>query len=449
MTEHVPDRVRVHPGRLSGTVDLPGDKSLSHRALIVGALAGGPIELSGLAPSDDVRSTARCLATLGARVELIDAPDGLSGTIDGPLAEPEDVLDCGNSGTALRLLAGVVAGLGGLSVLTGDSSLRRRPVDRVVRPLREMGADLRARGDDRYPPLVVRGGTLRSVRWESPVASAQVKSALLLAGLVGAVDVEVVSPLRSRDHTERLLAYLDLDVSAEERADGREHVVLVPGPLTPRPIDVLGDPSSATFWMVAAACDGSDGGGVDLPGVCVNRTRTGAIDILVDMGADVQVEAEGLVSGEPAGRVRVRPAPLDGATVAGARVVDAIDELPILALAGALSAGGLEVRDAAELRVKETDRVAGTAATLGALGIEIEERPDGYSVRGGQRPSPGTVDPAGDHRLAMTAAIAGTLATGPVEIVGFRCVATSYPGFLDDLRGLGGHVEVLDGEDTA
>lgn len=445
MTDPAPERIRVHPGPLAGTLRVPGDKSLSHRALIIGAIAGGPVGVTGLARSGDVRSTADCLRTLGVHIELEAVPEGFAGTVRGPIEEPVDVLDCGNSGTAMRLLAGVVAGIAGLSVLTGDASLRRRPVDRVVQPLRAMGAELHARGSDRFPPLVVRGGHLRPVRWESPVASAQVKSALLFAGLVGRVDVEVVSPLRSRDHTERLLAYLDGEVRVEELDDGREQVVLVPGPLVAKDLEVLGDPSSAAFFMVAAACAGPDGGeGIELTDLCVNRTRTGAVAILRDMGADAQIEPDGLVSGEPAGTVRVRPSALEGTTIAGAAVVDAIDELPVLGLAGAMSAGGLEVRDAAELRVKESDRIAGTAATLRALGIEVEERPDGYSVHGGQRPGGGVVDPHGDHRLAMTAAIAGTLATAAVEVVGFGCVATSYPRFLDDVAALGGHVEVLE-----
>ncbi|MFN2557093.1 MAG: 3-phosphoshikimate 1-carboxyvinyltransferase [Nitriliruptorales bacterium] len=439
----LPERVRVLPGRLSGAVRVPGDKSLSHRALLVAAFAAGPVEVSGLAPSADVWSTVDALRRLGAKAEIRTDPfGGLAGTVRGPLREPSDVLDCGNSGTALRLLAGVVAGIDGLSVLTGDVSLRSRPVDRIVVPLARMGAQVQARAGGCLPPLVIRGGRLTPIRYDSPVASAQVKSAVLLAALVAEGASEVVSPLRSRDHTERMLRYLGVKVDDEELPDGRERVSIVPGPLSPLPIRVLGDPSSAAFWMVAAAPDLSErADGVVLPGLCLNPTRFGAVTVLRAMGADVVVEEEGLVAGEPSGTVRVAPAILGRGLVSGAGVVAAIDELPILAVAASCSRGGLEVRDAAELRVKESDRIQGVASMLGALGVTVEERPDGFWIPGGQQLSGGVVDAGGDHRIAMAACIAGTLATSPVEVRGFRAVATSYPTFLDDLRALGGRVE--------
>ncbi len=435
--------VRIGPGELGGEVRVPGDKSCSHRALLVGALADGRCDVAGLAPSGDVHSTATALRSLGARIVLsTDARGGLVGSVEGPLRASEEVIDCGNSGTTLRLLSGILAALPGLSVLTGDASLRHRPVDRVVAPLRTMGARVLARAEDRYPPLVIAGGELSPTEYDSPVASAQVKSCVLLAGVAGLVPVTVTSPLPSRDHSERLLRYLGVDVQREILEDGRERVRLDPSRPEARPVRVLGDPSSAAVWAVAAAV-ASDARLV-VPDVCLNPTRTGALRVLERMGADITVDPADDVSGEPSGTLTVSADGLGGARIAGAEVVDALDELPVLAVAGAMSRNGLDVRDASELRVKESDRIAALAAALGALGVEVEERPDGFRVPGGQRPGPGTVDAGGDHRIAMTAAVAATVATGPVTITGFDAVATSYPTFLEDLRALGGRADVLD-----
>lgn len=437
----VPDHIRVHPASLQGRVEVPGDKSLSHRALLLGALVGARVEVAGLAPSGDVASMAGALRRLGAEIELAPGPDGnLAGSVRGPLREPEDVLDCGNSGTALRLLAGVVAGIDGVSVLTGDASLRSRPVARITAPLAAMGAVLEARSGGTRPPLVVRGGRLTAVHHHSPVASAQVKSCVLLAGLAAQGTTRVTSPLASRDHTERLLAHLGLPVVTTLDDDGTETVSLTPAPLRPAPIAVARDPSSAAFWLVAAV---AGAGRLELPGIAVNPTRTGVLDALAAMGATITRTDRGELAGEPVADLLAAPTPLTGTTLAGRQVVDAIDELPVLALAGAVSRDGVTVRDAAELRVKESDRIATTAAALRAVGIELEERPDGYRVPGGQRPGPGRVEAHGDHRIAMTAAVAGVIGSGPVEITGVAAVATSYPSFLDDLTRLGGAVEVL------
>lgn len=438
-----PDRVRVHPAALSGTVTVPGDKSVSHRCLLLGAMVGEEVALAGLAPSADVQSTASALRRLGARIALEPGDDGrLEGSVSGPLHEPHDVLDCGNSGTALRLLAGVVAGIDGLSVLTGDASLRARPVDRVTRPLAAMGAHLHARDGDRLPPLVVRGGRLRATTWRQPRASAQVKSCILLAGLAADGPTTVVSPVVSRDHTERMLATLGNPPTTRVADDGTETVTITPGPLRGVGLYAPGDPSSAAFWQVAAAVGRTT---VTTVGVLHNDTRTGALAVLEALGAEVDVAGPDARGSEVVADVTVTGGRLTGGLVLGGRqVVDALDELPVLALAGAMSRDGLEVTDATELRVKESDRVATTAAALGALGVVVEPRPDGYRVEGGQRPRGGHVDAAGDHRIAMTAAIAGAVGVAPVEITGFAVVATSYPTFLDDLTALGGRVEVLD-----
>jgi 3-phosphoshikimate 1-carboxyvinyltransferase len=438
-----PDRVRVHPAALAGEVTVPGDKSLSHRALLLGCFAEEPVPVAGLAPSADVAATAAALRTLGADVQLVARPDGsLAGTVRGPLTEAVDVIDCGNSGTSLRLLAGVAAGIEGLAVLTGDASLRRRPVDRVAEPLRAMGARIDAAGGGHRPPLVVRGGQLRGTDHLSPVASAQVKSALLLAGLRAEGDTSVTSPLPSRDHTERMLAHLGHPVEREVFRDGTEVVRVGPlaAPLRPTEITVAGDPSSAAFWLVAAACGA---GTITAGGVCANPLRLGVVAALRRLGAEVVLSERGTAAGEPVADLSVAPGSLTGASLQGQLVVDALDELPVLALAGACSTEGLEVRDASELRVKESDRITVLGEALRAVGLVFEELPDGYRVPGGQRPGPGTVEAHGDHRIAMTAAIAAVVGRGPVEIGGFRAVATSYPSFLDDLARLGGRAEIL------
>lgn len=439
-----PRRIRVHPSGLAGTVRVPGDKSISHRALMVGALVGAPVEVRGIAIGGDVAATSAALRTLGAEVTLLPSGQGtLDGTVLGPpRGEPGRHLeiDCANSGTTLRLMAGIVAGLPGTVVLDGDRSLHERPVDRVLAPLRAMGATCHAR-DDRRPPLSIEGAELTGIAWESPVASAQVKSCVLLAGLAALGPTSVTSPGRSRDHTERMLGAAGVDVERSVDEDGRETVRIAPGPVVATRFDVPADPSSAAFWAAAAACGA---GTVELPDLCLNPTRDGALRVLTALGATVEVEHRRTLSGEPVGDVRVAPGRLGGAVLAGDLVVDALDELPVLALVGAMSTGGLEVRDAAELRVKESDRIEAVVRVLGALGIEVEGRADGYRVRGGQRPRGGQVTSGGDHRMAMTAAIAGVVGDGPVEIDGFDAVASSYPDFVGDLVRLGGRVEVLE-----
>jgi len=425
-------------------VSVTGDKSLSHRCLLIPALVDGTVSVHGLAPSADVTATAEALRSLGVEVVLAAGSDGrLEGTVTGPIratdAETAIAIDCGNSGTTLRLLAGLAAGAGCRVLLDGDSSLRRRPVDRILAPLRAMGAEARAR-EDRLPPLEILPAPLRSVVWDSEVASAQVKSAVLLAALAGGVAATIRSPHPSRDHTERMLQHAGIDVTVDD-VDGAEVVRLLPGRPLLRSLSASRDPSAAAFWHVVAAC-GLDA--ITTPGLCLNPGRTGAIDVLRAMGADVRVDGAQSVDGEPVGDVTVAPGSLAGGRIAGALVVRCLDELPVLAVAGAMSRDGLEVADASELRVKESDRISVLAGTLAAIGIRVEERPDGFRVAGGQRPRSGSVDAHGDHRIAMTAAVAATLGTGPVDISGFAAVGTSYPGFLEDLVALGGRVEVLD-----
>ncbi len=428
----VPDRVVVHPlgdRGLTGTVRMPGDKSLSHRAFILGALADGPVQVTGAAPSGDVRSTVAALRLMGARIDGGPA----DAVVEGPLREPSDVLDCGNSGTGMRLLAGLCGGVDGLSILTGDGSLRSRPMGRVAVPLRRMGVAVDGRGGGDLAPIAVRGGPTLPLDHELSVASAQVKSAILLAGLAAAGTTRITEPGPSRDHTERMLRWMGVHVTS---APGE--VAMTPSPLGARPIQVAGDPSSAAFWLVAGAV--LPGSAVRVTDVCLNPTRTGVVDALLAMGAAVTGAADREWGGEPVGDLEVVAGELSAGEVAGELVVRAIDELPVLAVAGALG-GGLWVREAEELRVKEVDRIDAVAALLGALGVLVETAPDGFRVPGGQSLTGGTIDSRGDHRIAMAAAIAALAAAQPVLVTGFGAVATSYPSFLADLAALGGRWE--------
>ena len=440
LSDRVPDRVTVRrPAALRGTIAIPGDKSVTHRALLFNALAQGEALIEGFLDAADTRSTLDCVRALGAQVEELGGGRlRVRGGGRAALHEPADVLDCGNSGTTIRLLAGALAGLPGLAVLTGDASLRRRPMGRIVQPLRALGADVRARGGDTLPPMVVRGGPLRGgQRIETAVASAQVKSALLLAGLAADGPTTVVEPVQSRDHTERMLAAMGARIEAVTDAAGRHRVTLTPpaGELQATAVVVPGDISTAAAWIVAATLHPD--AELLLTGVGVNATRTGLIDILRAMGADIVLLAERTSGGEPVADLRVRSAALHGTTVGGSLVPRAIDELPLVALAGALASGETLIHEAAELRVKESDRVAATAGALRAFGVEIEERPDGLLVRGGARLHAGAADSGGDHRLAMLAAVAGLLADGASQVGGAGAVGVSYPDFWEQLARFG------------
>lgn len=431
--------------RLAGTVSVPGDKSISHRAALLGALADDLTEVQGFLEGEDCLGTLRAVAALGAEVTR-KGPGHfvIQGVGQEGFTEPGDVVDCGNSGTTARLLVGVLAGQPFATVLTGDESLRRRPMDRVMEPLTRMGARVIGRRGGARLPLAISGARpLRPIRHVSPVASAQVKSAVLLAGLSASGPVSVVEPARSRDHTERMLAAFGGDV----RVEG-ETVTIVPGlRLAGRLCRVPGDISSAAFFLVAGAA--APDGSVTVRGVGVNPTRTGALDVLEAMGAPVGVAPrEG--DGEPIADLSASPGPLRGTEVGGAVVPRAIDEMPILAVAAACAEGPTVVRDAAELRVKESDRIRALASELGKMGVAIQERPDGFHVAGR---APGATAPFhgarvsswGDHRLAMALVIAGLLADGPTLVEGVGCIATSYPDFLATCRALAGDdaVEVV------
>jgi len=405
---------------------VPGDKSISHRALILAALAEGTSLVRGLSDGDDVTRTRAAVEAMGATFEG-DKTTGAK--ITGGRArmhEPADVLDMGNSGTGIRLLAGLCAGLPWLSVLTGDESVRGRPMSRVAEPLRMMGAVVDGRDGGRLPPLVVRGGSLRAIEYDLPVASAQVKSAVLLAGLSAVGETVVHQPVVTRAHTEEMLRVCgaDLDVSENGLV-----VRLRPSALAPFELDVPGDPSQAAFWLVAACIvPGSD---VVVDDIYIGPARTGFLEVLGRMGAEIER------IGDRSVRARYSP-DLHGTVVRGDEVADVIDEIPVLAMAATAAEGETVFADASELRVKESDRIDSIAHGLGALGARVETVDDGFVVRGPSRLHGGRVPSRGDHRIAMALAIAGLVAEGMTTIDGWDAVATSYPGFEGDLEHLCG-----------
>jgi 3-phosphoshikimate 1-carboxyvinyltransferase len=424
----VPDVLEVHGGRpLRGRVRVPGDKSISHRALIFAALADGRSTLRNLASGADVRATGRVLDRLGVRIDRGDAVTVTGTGVDG-WREANDILDCENSGTSMRVLAGVLAGRPFLSVLSGDESLRSRPMARVVEPLRAMGATIDGRDDATRAPLVIRGGALRGMRHVLPVATAQVKSALLLAGLQADGATEVVSPAQTRDHTERMLAALGAPVSVDGLTVGIER-----GAPRPFELDIPGDPSSAAFFAVAAAI--TPGSELVVESVSCNPTRVGFVTVMKRMGADITLRPTHEACGEPVGELHVRASELSGTTIGGEEIPNVIDEIPALAVAAAFADGVTDIRDASELAVKESDRIGTLHDELERLGVGVETRADGLVVRGG-RATPGTFASHGDHRVAMAMAVAANAVAGDSRVTGWPAVSSSYPEFAADLARL-------------
>lgn len=427
--------VLVRPAlRVRGRVRPPGDKSISHRAALLAAIADGTSTLYGYSTGADCASTVACLRTLGVRIDVEGRdPGGLRLRVEGRglggLCAPAGILDAGNSGSTMRMLLGLLAGHGFEATLTGDASLCRRPMQRVIRPLELMGA--RIRSDEGRPPLSISGTpTPGALTYEPEIPSAQVKSAILLAGLQASGTTVVIERLATRDHTERALAAFGVEVAR----DGLRVAVAGGQRLHPAQMAIPGDLSSAAFWMAAgAALPGSD---VVIEDVGLNPTRTGIIDILRRMGADVEAQIlGGTTAGEPAGTITVRHGAPARAVITPAEVPGVIDELPVLA-ALAAHGGELEVSGAAELRVKESDRISALADGLRRMGAEIEERADGFHVSGRRRLRGGEVDAHHDHRLAMAFAIAALGASGPTTIHDAGAAAVSYPEFFSVLESL-------------
>ncbi len=437
-----PVTMEVRPSApLRGEARVPGDKSISHRTAMLAALAQGPSRIRGFLQAGDCLHTLQALQALGARCHVAMDGDVLVEGTGGQFTQPAGVLDMGNSGTGLRLLAGLLAGQEQLDVLlTGDESLRARPMRRIQDPLEKMGARVDLTGDRGTAPVRVRGARLHGIEYRPPMASAQVKSCVLLAGLFAEGTTTVVEPAPTRDHTERLLLALDVPL----RIAGNTLVLDGFGPAGPRwpgrTWQVPADFSSAAFFLAGAAA--RPGADVLLRGVGINPRRATLVDVLRRMGADITVSPGTATRGEAVADLRVRGRPLRGTVVQGAEIPGLIDEIPVLAAVAALAEGETEIRDAAELRHKESDRIAVMARNLQAAGVAAADRPDGLVVRG---PAPldqaAVIHSHGDHRIAMALAILGTAAREPFLIQDVACVSTSYPAFWSDLKGLGAYVE--------
>jgi 3-phosphoshikimate 1-carboxyvinyltransferase len=427
----------IRPAKfLAGGVALPGDKSISHRYAMLAALAEGASELRHFSAAADCHSTLACLSALGAKIKI--EKDAVRITGKGPrgLKESRRALDAENSGTTMRLLAGILAGQEFTSKLTGDASLQKRPMKRVVVPLREMGADIRAR-DDNFAPLEIRGRRLRAIDYQMPVASAQVKSAVLLAGLFADGATSVTEPARTRDHTELALEEFGAAVERNGRTV-RVHPLAGTngGKLVARALDVPGDLSSAIFFIAAASLLAESN--ILIHNVGLNPTRTAILDVLAGMGASIHMVSLQSSHGEVVGELAVKGASLKGGVIEGEQIPLVIDELPMLAALAPFTEEGIEIRDAAELRVKESDRIAALAENLRRMGAKVEERPDGLRVEGRKagKLRGAEIDPRGDHRIAMAFAVAALAAEGPTVIRDADCVVVSFPTFFQELDRL-------------
>ncbi len=424
-------------GPLKGTIAVPGDKSITHRAIILSALAEGDSVISSYCRGEDCLNTMRALQAMGIQIE--ERPEQLRVRGKGfwGLAEPAQPLDCGNSGTGIRLLTGLLAGQDFFAILTGDESIRRRPMGRVVKPLRDMGATIAGRKGGELAPLAITGSRLRGLAYTSPVASAQVKSSLLLAGLYAEGTTRVSEPRKSRDHTERLFRYFGIPVQGDASSvsiQGRPSVGW-----TGKPVVVPGDLSAAAFFIVGASLvPDSD---VTITSVGINQTRTGILDILTEMGANIQIFNRREEAGEPVADLRIRSAQLRAVQIGAERIPQTIDEFPILCVAASLAEGTTTITDAGELRVKESDRIATMAAELKKMGASAEETKNGLIIQGlGKRKTRQlrgtTCTSYGDHRIAMAMAMAGLMAEGQTRIQDTDCIETSFPGFESKLLEL-------------
>ena len=418
--------------RLEGEVVLPGDKSISHRAAILNSLAKGKARIDNFAPGRDCLATVRCLKALGVKIVREGSRDWhtllVSGTGEDGLQEAVNVLNAENSATTMRLLGGLLAGQPFLSVITGDASLRNRPMGRLIEPLRLMGAEIWGRGQDSFAPLIIKGGKLRGIDFALPIPSAQIKSAILLAGLFARGNTVLRQTIPSRDHTERMLKQMGASLESEGNS-----ISLLPmsSPLISINLHVPGDISSAAYFLIAGAIHPS--ARIVIKDIGINPTRTGIIDILLAMGAKLKINNERLEAGEPLADIVVESSELKGIEVGGDIIPRLIDEIPVLAVAGCVAKGKTIIRDAGELRVKESDRIATVASELSRLGAKIEPLPDGMVIYGG-RPLSGTeVDSHFDHRLAMSLAVAGLIAKGETTIKHAQAAQVSYPDFWQTL----------------
>ena len=417
---------------LQGSLAIPGDKSISHRALMLGALAQGETQIQGLLLGEDVVSTANCLRSLGVEISALSAETILvQGRGLGQLSEPPDFLNAGNSGTTMRLMLGILATQPNcFFTLSGDRSLRSRPMSRVVKPLTQMGATIWGRQNNNLAPLAIKGKKLRSIHYHSPVASAQVKSCILLAGLMSEGQTTVTEPAKSRDHSERMLKAFGADLQIDSQTNS---VTIRSGnDLQGQSVIVPGDISSAAFWLIAASIVPDSE--LVLTNVGINPTRAGILDVLNLMGANITLENQRTITGEPIADIRVRYSSLNGCKIAGELTVRSIDEIPIIIVAAAFAKGTTVIKDAAELRVKECDRLSVMATQLSYMGAKITEHPDGIEIQGGHPLFGAEVASHDDHRIAMSLAVAALVASGKTIIKDAIAANISYPNFFDSLR---------------
>lgn len=415
--------------RIKGTINVPGDKSISHRAIMLAGISKGKSLIRGFLKSEDCLSTISCLKSLGIAISeegsgIIVFGKGLHG-----LRKSEAILDSGNSGTTMRLLSGILAGQDFNSTITGDKSLRKRPMARIIVPLRQMGAIIDAEGAGEHAPLSIRGGRLKGIEYKLPIPSAQVKSAILLAGLYAENITRVIEPVISRNHTEVMLRYLGAEITRTEDA-----IEICESELYGSEIEVPGDISSAAFFIAAAAA--IPGSELVVKGVGVNPTRTGIIDVLNCMGADIRYDNLHTVCGEVVADIVVHGRQLHGTTISGDMIPRMIDEVPVLAVIAATAEGTTIITGAGELRVKESNRIAGMVSQLGRLGVKICELEDGIKIEGPNIIKSGEVESFGDHRIAMAMAICGLFADGDVRVKGKEAVSISFPGFFKLLSGI-------------
>ena len=415
----------------------PGDKSISHRAVLLNSIARGQATVSNYCPGGDGTATVRCLRGLGAGIRRLPRESAddrevrfvLRGQGPGGLREPAKVLDAGNAGTTMRLLAGLMAAQPFLSVITGDRSLRSRPMDRIVRPLVMMGAQIMGRGDDSLAPLAIRGGGLKGIDYTMPVASSQLKSSLMIAGLFADGETTLTQPAVSRDHTERMLKAMGGDVEVEGL-----RITVRRSELDSIDVRVPGDISAAAFWLVVGCCHPN--ASIRIEGVGINPTRAGVLKVLEAMGARVSVENPREVGGEPVGDLIAETSDLKATEIRSTMIPLVLDEIPVLAVAACFARGTTVIADARELRVKESDRIRTTVEGLSTLGAKIEERPDGMVIQGGVPLTGRSCNSHGDHRIAMAMAVAGLLAKGETVVSGAEAASVSYPGFWDDLGSI-------------
>lgn len=407
-----------------GEITVPGDKSISHRSIMLGAIANGVTTVRGFLRGEDNLSTMHAFRAMGVAIDDDGETIRITGRGLHGLEEPGDVLDCGNSGTTIRLITGLLSGQSFFSVVTGDQYLRKRPMKRVVEPLSRMGARISGRSGGTLAPLAISGGSLKGIEYQSPVSSAQIKSSLMLAGLYADGETTVSEPSLSRDHSERMFGLFGASLVRNDNG------VTVRGgvELTAQEVTVPGDISSAAFFMVAALI--TPHSELLIKNVGVNPSRTGVIDILQAMGGDIRLLDQRDVSGEPVADILVRSSRLKGIAIAGSVVPRAIDEFPAVCVAAARAEGVTTIRDARELRVKETDRITAMAVNLGKLGVTVVETEDGMDITGSDRLLGGSVDSSGDHRIAMSMSVAALVASGAITVTDIDCVATSFPTFF-------------------